>query len=312
MKILIFGAGAIGSVIGGFLAKAGHNVSFLGRPWHMEKISRDGLAISGIWGEQLIKGIEVFNSISEIDGEFDLIVLTVKSYNTEEAAEKISSIFVNNPLVVHLQNGLGNREILLEYIPEDRLITGIVIFGVEIAPGEVKVTVSADDTVLGATGSAGVEESEVKKIVDIFIGSKIPARITDNIDSYIWSKVLYNCALNPLATLLECPYGLLAEISHTRDIMNQVIEEIYKVGKKIGVEFEPGTSDEYRKLFYSKLIPLTKEHHASMLQDIRMGKPTEIDALCGAISRYGEEYGVETPVNRLLTSLIKAIESKVH
>ena len=139
MKILIFGAGAIGSVIGGFLAKAGHNVSFLGRPWHMEKISRDGLKISGIWGEHLIKGIKVLNSTSEIDDEFDLIIMTVKSYNTVEAAEKISSIFKNDPLVVHLQNGLGNREILLEYISDDRLITGIVIFGVEIAPGEVRL-----------------------------------------------------------------------------------------------------------------------------------------------------------------------------
>ncbi|MDY6959226.1 MAG: ketopantoate reductase family protein, partial [Halobacteriota archaeon] len=238
MKVLIFGAGAIGSVIGGFLAEAGQNVSFLGRPWHMEKIRRDGLLISGIWGEHLIKDIEVFNSASEIDGEFDLIILTVKSYNTTEAAKGISSIFKNDPMVVHLQNGLGNREILLEYIPEERLITGRVIFGVEIKPGEVKVTVSADDTVLGATSSAGVKESEIEKIVEIFTSSKIPARSTSNIDKYIWSKVLYNSSLNPLATILECPYGLLAEISHTREIMDQVIEEIYEVGERIGVEFE--------------------------------------------------------------------------
>ncbi len=309
MNILVYGAGAIGSVIGGFLAKAGHEVSFLGRPWHMEKIRSDGLFITGIWGEHLIKDLNVYTDVSQLKNKsFDLIILTVKSYDTESAAREIKNMFKPHTVVVHLQNGLGNAETLLKYIPEDKLITGIVIFGAEIVePGKVKVTVSADKTVLGSIGN--VSESKVKEIAEIFNQAGIPARATNEIEKYLWAKVLYNCALNPLASLLEVPYGVLAENPNTRKIMDQIIEEIYEVGKRMGVKFEPETAEEYKQLFYSRLIPLTAEHHASMLQDIKKGRRTEIDALCGAISRYGEELGIPTPANTLITHLIKAKES---
>jgi 2-dehydropantoate 2-reductase len=171
----------------------------------------------------------------------------------------------------------------------------------------VRVTVRADETVLGTIGS--VPELEIKRIADTFTRAGIPTRTTKNIEKYIWAKALYNCALNPLATLLEAPYGFLAENPHTRKIMDKVIDEVYEVGKKMGIKFEH-SAKEYKKLFYSKLVPITAEHHASMLQDIRKGKRTEIDALCGAISRYGEIYGVETPMNTLLTDLIRAKEIK--
>jgi len=309
MNILIYGAGAIGSVIGGFLAKAGHRVSFLGRAWHMEKIRRDGLLITGIWGEHLIKELDVYTDVSQLKNKsFDLIILTVKSYDTESAAKEIKNLLKLHTVVVHLQNGLGNAETLLKYIPEDRLITGRVIFGAEIEePGKVKVTVSADETVLGSIGN--VPESKVKEIAEIFNKAGIPTRTTNEIEKYLWAKVLYNCALNPLASLLEVPYGVLAENPNTRKIMDQIIEEIYEVGKRMGVKFEPETAEEYKQLFYSRLIPLTAEHHASMLQDIKKGRRTEIDALCGAISRYGEELGILTPANALITHLIKAKES---
>lgn len=310
MKILVFGAGAIGSVVGGFLANAGHDVTFLGREWHINAIRENGLFITGIWGDYFIDTIKTSLNVSELESDYELILITVKSYSTDEAGRAVSKLLNENTYVVHLQNGLGNAETLLKYIPSDRLITGRVIFGVEIEPGFVRVTVSADETVLGSIADASL--SEVKKIADIFSRAGISARITTNIEKYIWGKALYNCALNPLATILEVPYGFLAENQFTRRIMDAVIEEVYEVGEKMDVKFELETVEEYKELFYSKLVPATAEHHASMLQDIKMGKKTEIDALCGAIVRYGKEHGIETPTNSLLADLIKAKEIKAR
>jgi len=306
MKILVYGAGAIGSVFGGFLSDGGHDVTLLGRRWHMERIEEDGLFISGIWGTKIVDNLKVATDFSDVKEDFDLILVTVKSYDTEKAGQDIKKILKEDTLVMNLQNGLGNSETLLKYIPEDRLITGRVIFGVEIEPGMVEITVSADDTVLGTLGS--VPGTTLMRIVDIFSRAEIPCRTANDISKYLWGKTLYNCALNPLATLLEVPYGFLAENEYTIRIMDGVIDEIYEVGGKLGVEFDPDTPEEYKRVFYSRLIPVTAEHHASMLQDIRRGKKTEIDALCGAIVRYGEELNVKTPYNSFLTDLIKAKE----
>lgn len=310
MNILVYGAGAIGSVIGGFLANGGHKVSFLGRPWHMDRINEIGLFITGIWGDQLVDDIDTYTEIDQIPAntEFDFVLITVKSYDTEKAGREVKGLIKDNTLVMHLQNGLGNAEKLLNYVPEDKLITGRVIFGVEIEPGVVKVTVSADEIVLGTFGS--VPAPTIKEVSDIFSRAGLPARLSTSIDKHLWAKALYNCALNPLATILEVPYGFLAENEYTKEIMDKVVEEIYQVGGEMKVDFEPPTAEEYRDLFYSKLVPATAEHHASMLQDIKRGKTTEIDALNKAISEYGERYGVETPYNTLLTNLIKAKEIK--
>ncbi|MFP3908246.1 MAG: ketopantoate reductase family protein [Halobacteriota archaeon] len=310
MNILVYGAGAIGSAIGGFLASGGHKVSFLGRLWHMDRINETGLFITGIWGDHLVEDIDTYTEFTQIPSEsnFDLILITVKSYDTERAGKEVKDLIKDNTLVIHLQNGLGNAEKLLDYIPEDKLITGRVIFGVEIEPGVVKVTVSADEIVLGTVGS--VPAPTIKEVSDIFSRAGLPARLSTRIDKHLWAKALYNCALNPLATILEVPYGFLAENEFTTEIMDKVIEEIYHVGGEMSVEFDHPTQEEYKELFYSQLVPATAEHHASMLQDIKRGKSTEIDALNGAISAYGERYGVDTPYNSLLTNLIKAKEIK--
>lgn len=310
MNILVYGAGAIGSVIGGFLANGGHKVSFLGRSWHMDRINENGLFITGIWGDHLVDDIDTYTEITQIppDPNFDLILITVKSYDTEEAGKEVENLIKENTLVIHLQNGLGNAEKLLNYISEDKLITGRVIFGVEIEPGVVKVTVSADEIVLGTIGN--VPPPTIKEVSDIFSRAGLPSRLSTSIDKHLWAKALYNCALNPLATILEVPYGFLAENEFSKEIMNKIIEEIYRVGGEMNVGFEPPTAEEYKYLFYSKLVPVTAEHHASMLQDIKRGRSTEIDALNGAISAYGGKYEVTTPYNTLLTNLIKAKEIK--
>ncbi|HTL71425.1 MAG TPA: 2-dehydropantoate 2-reductase, partial [Candidatus Eisenbacteria bacterium] len=137
MKVLVFGAGGIGSVFGGFLARTGHEVTLLGRPWHLDAVRKNGLTITGIWGDYRIKAFDLETSAAELarrDPSFDLILLTVKSFDTARAVEELAPLMKEETMLVSLQNGLGNVETILKKVPADRFLAGRVIFGVETAP----------------------------------------------------------------------------------------------------------------------------------------------------------------------------------
>lgn len=137
--------------------------------------------------------------------------------------------------------------------------------------------------------------------------SCIPTRIvkSEEIWAALWAKVLYNCALNPLSAILEVPYGALGQQAETRQIMNRVVSEIFDVMKAKGVIVPFCDADDYFRFFMERLLPATVDHRSSMLQDMMMGRQTEIDALNGAISQYGRKLGLPTPYNDLICALIK-------
>src|SRR5437868_11853301 len=118
MKILIFGAGGVGSVVGGFLARTGHEVSLLGRPWHIDRIRKNGLSISGIWGDYRIKAFDLYTDAAQIPPQsaFDLIILSVKSFDTEKAVQELAPFMGEDTMLLSLQNGLGNVETILKKI----------------------------------------------------------------------------------------------------------------------------------------------------------------------------------------------------
>ena len=309
MNILVMGAGAVGSVFGGFLAKAGHQVSLVGRAPHMAAIRDQGLCIQGIWGEHLIGNLPAFTTTTELpQQDLDLVLITTKSYDTEQAAMQILPLLSEETLVLSIQNGLGNVEAISRIVGEHRTVGGRVIFGVEtIAPGRVEVTVYADKVMLGShTGE--VDHKRIEETADAFARAGIPTEATGEIDKFIWGKLLYSCCLNPLSALLEVAYGELSEHVETRAIMTSVIEEIFAVARRKGIALAWDSPLEYQKLLFERLIPDTCSHHASMLQDVRRGKRTEIDSLNGAVARLGEDAGLPTPVNRMLTQLVKAKE----
>ncbi len=314
MKVLVFGAGAVGLTLGGFLSKD-HEVTLLGRPNNIQAIRQKGLLISGIWGRHLFRKFNLATRPNQLNGkQFDLVLLTVKAYDTINAARLLKAKTGRRrgsaPLILSLQNGLGNVETLHRFFPPSQILAGRVIFGAKIPkPGQVKITVMADPLSIGET-SVKKMTARVKAIVRKFQESKIPAVATDDVAAQLWAKVIYNCALNPLASLKNCPYGELMEKKNTRNIMDCVIREIYAVAKKHRVKLVPSTWRKYQKLFYSHLVPATYHHHPSMLQDLERHKPTEIDALNGAVMRLGKKAGVPTPINEFLTALIKEREKE--
>ena len=309
MNILVVGAGAVGSAVGGFLCRGGHRVSLVGRDPHMAAIRERGLRIDGIWGEHLIRGLRPFTSVHQVPGEhFDLVLITTKSYDTGDVAKQVLPLLAEDSLVISLQNGLGNVETISQIVGDHRAVGGRLIFGIKIPEaGRAEITVYADKVMLGSP-SRTVDFAQLETIAAAFTEAGIPTEATLEIGQFIWGKVFYNCCLNPLSALLQVTYGELSEHPETRQIMTSVIEEIFAVAGAKGVSLAWRSPQEYREVLFGRLIPDTYAHHASMMQDVMRGNRTEIDALNGAIARLGEETGIPTPANLMLTQLIKVKE----
>lgn len=313
MRVLVMGAGAIGSVFGGLLAQAGHAVTLLGRAAHMEAIRAQGLAIGGIWGEHLVRSLVTVTSISELSPPpppFDAVLITTKSYDTEAAVCQALPFLGPSSLVVSLQNGLGNLETIAEIAGPERAVGGRVIFGVDLVePGRVVVTVFGGDVMLGSPGNADLG-GRIKELASASSAAGIPTQATENIQGFIWGKVLYNGSLNALSALLGVPYGALLETEATRDLMTSLIRETFAVARAEGAPLPWDEPEQYRRALFEELIPATAAHFASTHADLRRGRRTEIDSLNGAVVRLGRLHGVPTPVNSTLTLLIAAAERR--
>lgn len=308
-RIGVMGAGAIGSVIGGMLARNGHKITLVGRKPHMDEIKKNGLHISGIWGEHTIRDL---NAVTEPPQECqDIVILTVKSFDTAGAAAEAFPMVGTNTVIISIQNGLGNIETLKRIFGKDRIIGGMAIFGaILIEPGNVRVTVIASETLIGELD--GSLSSRVKDIAFMLDSSGIPAKTSDNILRDIWHKVLYNIALNPLSAIFQVSYGKIADNPHTKWLAKQMINEAFQVAIASGQHLGMNAADEYLKILWNEKLPPTRDHRSSMLQDILHGKKTEIDFINGAVVRMGAEYGIETPYNSAVVRMVKAKELFGH
>lgn len=310
-RVLVAGAGALGSVFGGFLRRAGFPVTLLGRSPHVDVIARDGLRIDGIWGEHPVDEFDVATEAGQLQGPFDLVLLPVKSYDTEDVARSVVPVLAEDGFILSLQNGLGNVETLESLAGPQRTLGARVIFGATLpAPGHARVTVFADPTAIGAlhVGRDSRRDEAAQRWAETISGAGVPAVYTDRLESLLWAKVFYNAALNPLGALLGVHYGALAEHEQSRAVMDSVIDEAFAVAAAESVELSWGDSAAYRREFYDRLVPATYDHRSSMLQDLERGRRTEVDAINGAVWRRGAQRGIATPVNETLTRLIRLRE----
>lgn len=313
MRILVYGLGAIGTVFATALKHAGHTVFGITKDKYLEKLCNRKLKIQGLFGEKeaVIDGI--FSNPEHLkDTELDLIIVSVKAYDTEHVIAQIKPILKGNTLVLLAQNGYGNYEIATSIIERQKVILSRIIFGAKIIDtGNAEVTVFADDTVIGQPENL-ISEEELNNIAETFNKAGLPARVSNDVYAILWDKILYNSALNPLGALLECTYGELATNENTKHIMNSIIEEIFDVAKKRGIKLNWTNHEDYLKHFYEKLVPPTAKHFPSMYYDIKSGKKTEIDALNGAVVKLAKQIGIQVKVNETITGLIKTKEKLIH
>ena len=311
-RFVIHGAGAIGSVFGGMLARAGHQVTLVGRGSHMAAVRENGLVMDGLLGEQVIRGLETCTDLAAIGHEIPVtaVFLSTKSSDTAGAVLELaqSGLVGDDTLVVSLQNGLGNLEQIRETFGWRRSFGGRVIFGAQVTqPGHVHVSVWADKVLIGGpeADSDHAAQSAGSRLARTLTLSGLETEMVDNIEAALWGKVLYNVGLNPLSALLNVPYGELGRQKNSRTLLIALIKEAFSVASREAA-LPWGTAEEYLELFFKQLLPSTRSHHSSMLQDMERGRETEIEAITGQVLSRAELLDLPVPVNRVVYEMVKA------
>lgn len=316
MNILIYGGGAVGLGLASCLIKSGEKVDIIARKSTAESLQKNGLVRTGVFGDfhATPNQFRAFECSDQIESKisYDYILVCTKSYDSDNIAGNLAdkpSLTGNNTNIVLCQNGWGNTEIFSLYFDKSKLFNARVITGFSRpSPNHVEITVHVDAIHIGNIFSA--PSNDLEKICLSISRGGIPCKLTSHITRDMWSKMLYNCALNPLGAIFNVPYGKLGESIHTRLIMKKIIEEIYRVLKKTPYQTNWSNSDEYLDIFLNNLIPATAKHEASTLQDIKAKKRTEIDALNGAVVKLGKQHGVDVSTNELIYEMIKFKEAQ--
>ena len=313
MRVVIYGAGAVGLGLGSCLIGSGQDVVFVAREETVELLRQNGLQRRGIFGEQLhsADSFRCYSSLWEFScHNIDYVLVCTKTYDNRSAAEELSrlpSLYSQRTRIVVVQNGWGNAEVFREYFPESNIYCARVITGFQrSARNQVEVTVHADSVHIGNIFSSS--NAQLTELCEAISRGGIPARCTKEIRKDLWAKMLYNCALNPLGAILNVRYGDLAGCSATREIMNGVIGEVFQVMEAQGDITHWNSTQSYTDEFYGRLIPATADHESSMLQDIRAKRRTEIDSLNGAVMSLGAKHKVPVAQNSMMFNMVKAIE----
>lgn len=302
MRIAIMGAGAIGSLFGGYIARnTDHSIHLIGRPAHVSAIKERGLQLEGLTETIQVKNLNACAKADEVGG-VDLVILTVKAPDTRQALLDSSSLFSDETHLMCLQNGLGVEEVALEVIEDNtRILRGTTTNGaLFIQPGLVRHT-GQGETIIGSALNERIQVLD--QIREIFDRSGFPTTISSDIQTVIWKKIMVNVGINALGALTRLQNGLLPQ-NGLRDVIKELVQEAVKVARASGI----GLAEEDSMAKTLEVCQKTFKNKNSMLQDILKGKRTEIDYINGAIVRHGEKLHVPTPLNQVVTALIKGLE----
>lgn len=308
LRVVVAGAGAVGSVVGGLLAARGHDVLLVGRDPHMAAIARDGLHVTGLFGDRTSRPGTALD-LASADEPADVVLVSVKSHGTADVARVLAAWRNAAPLVVSLQNGLGNVETLADALGASRVLGARVIFGALVpAPGRAHVTVNARPVAIGPLRADAALRARADRIAALLADAAIPAEALDSVEALLWEKALYNCGLNPLGALHGLTYGEVVASPELRPVLDAAIDEGFAVARACGIALPWPDAAGFRSYFHATLVPPTAAHRSSMRQDLEAGRRTEVDAIGGAIVRAGERTGIPTPVNARLVAAIHAAE----
>ena len=295
MKVAVMGAGAVGCYFGAMLARAGHAVTLIGRPQHVEAVNRRGLYLDSKSFQEHVP-MSASTDAAAVAGS-DVVLFCVKSSDTEAAGRQIAPHLGEKTVLLTLQNGVDNAERLQAALPQE-VIPAVVYVATEMAgAGHVKHH-GRGDLVIGASSSS-------EAIAAQLIAAGVPVTVSDNANGELWVKLIVNCAYNAISAISRMPYGQMVEGDGVPAVMDDVVMECLAVAKAAGV-IVPGDV----RVSVPGIAGAMKEQFSSTAQDLMRGKPTEIDHLNGYVVRKGAALGVPTPVNRVLHSLVKLLESK--
>ena len=308
MKIVMLGAGALGSTIGGTLAMGGNDVHFVDM-WqeHVDLINKDGLHMTNEKEDWYVR-VDARTTADTI-GEADLVIVLVKSFATKQAVEQLkqTNVIGKNTLVMSLQNGLGNEETIASVIGSENVISGKTYVGGRlIQAGYISAGVQGKWTYIGELN--GEITDRIQTVCNVFNDAGLLCEVSDNIKGLIWDKLLINVAAGALCGITRLPYGPLYEEDYIKDVAVAAIQEGIQVAKAAGVVLK-SEDPQYPWVAASEGLPGTFK--TSILQSLELKRPTEIDFINGSIVEWGKKYGIATPVNQTLVACVKGIEKYI-
>lgn len=298
MNIVVMGAGAIGSLFGAYLSKK-NAVALVGRSSHVNAINQNGLTIEG--KTQLNVKIHAVDSVDKIPFSPDLLIITVKSYDTESAIKEVKLNIGDDTIVMSLQNGLDNIEKIEKNVNHEKIIACTTTHGVVFSkPGLIKHT-GMGKTTLGALTSGNTKNAE--SIANMLNDVGIKTTVSDDIIKEIWIKAIVNSSINPLTALFNCKNGYLLENLVLENILEKICEESTSIASAFGIDVTPSSMIRKTK----EVVKETCENRSSMLQSILQGKKTEIESINGKIVEVGRKHDIKTLMNEILVYSIESI-----
>lgn len=303
MNILIVGAGAIGSLIGARLSGTKASVVLFSTDReHMEAVREGGLKIEELDGTVRSYELSACFEVDKLPRNPDLAVVVVKSYATRQALSLVRPVCSASTAFLTLQNGIGNWEQIAEVVGKEAVLAGSTAQGSTLlGPGHIRHGGNGP-TYIGEPGGPISERAE--GVVDLFRQAGLAAEPSDRVQTLIWQKLMVNVGINAITALTGIRNGSVAEIGEAAGLCGAAVREALTVALSKG--FPMGEDTVERVLAVARA---TARNRSSMGQDVDRKKRTEIDAINGAIVRFGRQAGVPTPVNETLTSLIKVLEA---
>lgn len=319
MRVAIYGAGSLGTILGAFISKAGEKIELINRnKAHVEALQTKGAQVVGT--VEFCQKVVAYTP-EEMSGEYDVLFLMTKQQHNVEVVTKLKEYLAPDGVLVTFQNGLPEMQIA-EILGAERVLGCTVAWGATLqGPGVCELT-SSPDALTFSLGAITPERNKHFEGVKSLLEKMGKVDVEDNFVGTRWSKLLINASFSGMSAVLGCTFGEAAKPRASRRIVQALIKECIDVCKAGGIRIEPVQGKDIVKLLDYKgglkrafsyfIIPIAIRKHAllkaSMLQDIEKGKPTEVDAINGAVSAYGRKVGCPTPMNDKVVEIIHRIE----
>ena len=307
MKIAMIGSGAAGSVFAAYLRRGGAELALVDRyKAHMDAVRERGLILCEGDTETLLTGFETYADAKDV-GIVDVVILMVKCTQTESVMPDVMHCIGEHTVVVSLQNGLDNHELIGRFVPDDRIILGFGKIGTELPAPGVCVARSEPGTAMyfGAVKNNDRTAAVGKALERYFREGGCQAEFAEDIRPHIWRKGISNCGYNTVCAVLGLPVGAVLGSEQGRGLVRRVWQECCDVAEALGI----GSFHEEMDAEEQKLLAGFAEYYPSMAQDVMKQRQTEIVHMNGAVSRYGKMLGISTEANDMLTDMICTIQT---
>lgn len=302
MKISVIGSGAMGSLFGGNLAIAGENVVLYDvYRDHIDTVNKEGLSIEDAETGKITVVHPQASSDPESVKNSDVLLIFVKSTNTESVANQFKSFAAPHTIVLTLQNGLGNDAILVKHFGIERTAIGVTSQGATfLGPGKIKHAGKGPTHITMADGN----KTKLQDLAAALGRAGFETYISDEVTSLVWSKLIINVGINALTALLNVKNGQLLEYEDIKQVMADLVKEALIVVKKKGIQL---IYDDPLAQVY-EVARKTASNSSSMLQDFQKNRPTEIDFINGAVVNEAQKLGISVPVNETVTRIVRTLD----